>query len=78
MPKTKRKTTRPSSVSSLKAAFDEAHRDGMDALQRGDYDAFGEAVERESKVIDAVGAAVDHQSKLIEAGNAKPVQKRRK
>ena len=41
-------------VSSLKAAFDSAHKDGMDALKRHDFDALTDAVKRERKVVDAM------------------------
>ena len=54
------KTTR------LKAAFDAAHKDGMDALQRGDYEAFGNAIDRERKIIDDIDTTIN------------PVPKRRK
>ena len=75
-----RQVTKPSTVSSHKAAFDQAHQDGMDALKRGDYDAFGEAVYRESKVIEAIGEAVYRESKVMDAVGAttKPAVTRRK
>jgi hypothetical protein len=52
----------------------------MDALKRGDYDAFGEAVYRESKVIEAIGEAVYRESKVMDAvgETTKPAVTRRK
>jgi len=50
-------------TTSLKAAFDAAHKDGMDAIQRGDYDAFGNAIDRERKIIDAIDTTIKHASK---------------
>ena len=45
-------------TTSLKAAFDAAHKDGMDAIQRGDYDAFGNAIDRERKIIDDIDTTI--------------------
>jgi hypothetical protein len=53
-------------TTSLKTAFDAAHKDGMDAMQRGDYDAFGNAIDRERKIIDDIDTTI------------KPAPKRRK
>jgi hypothetical protein len=46
----KRKTT----TNSLKAAFDDAHKAGMDALKRRDFEALGNAIERERNAIKAL------------------------
>ena len=54
---------KPNKTTSLKAAFDAAHKDGMDAIQRGDYDAFGNAIDRERKIIDAIDTTIKHASK---------------
>ena len=62
----KRKPQKPNKTTSLKAAFDAAHKDGMDAIQRGDYDAFGNAIDRERKIIDDIDTTI------------KPAPKRRK
>jgi len=35
----------------------------MDAIQRGDYDAFGNAIDRERKIIDAIDTTIKHASK---------------
>ena len=35
----------------LKARFDAAHREGMEALTRGDYARFGDAIRREREVV---------------------------
>ena len=40
------------------AEFDAAHKDGMDALERGDYAAVRAAVVDERKVIDVVGTSI--------------------
>ena len=53
-------------ITSLKAAFDAAHKNGIDALQRGDYDAFGNAIARERKILDEIDTTI------------KPAPKRRK
>ena len=54
---------KPKKTTSLKAAFDAAHKDGIDAIQRGDYDAFGNAIDRERKIIDAIDTTIKHASK---------------
>jgi hypothetical protein len=36
------------------ASVDAAHRDGMDALKRGDYEKLGEAITRERDAIAAI------------------------
>jgi len=48
------RSLKPNKIASLKAEFDAAHNDGMDALKRGDYKAVRHAVDRERKVIDAM------------------------
>ena len=42
-------------LTTTKDEFDAAHGDGMEALSRGDYDAFGEAIKREREIITAWG-----------------------
>ena len=37
-----------------KRDFDAAHGDGMEALKRGDYEAFGDAVKREREAIESM------------------------
>jgi hypothetical protein len=41
-------------INSLKAAFDAAHKVGMEALKRRDFEALGNAIERERKAIKAL------------------------
>jgi hypothetical protein len=36
----------------LKTRFDIAHKDGMKAIRSGDYEGFGNAVEREREIIE--------------------------
>jgi hypothetical protein len=54
---TKSKTKRPKraavkqAIDTAKAKFDDAHRAGMDALERGDYDTMGDAIKREREAI---------------------------
>jgi hypothetical protein len=43
----------PMTIANLTAEFANAHSDGVDALERGDYDAFGKAILREREIIDA-------------------------
>ena len=57
---------KPNKVAILKAEFDAAHKNGMEALRRGDNDAFGNAVDRERKIIKEFDTAI------------KPAPKRRK
>lgn len=57
------KPNKTTSLKSLKAAFDAAHKDGMDAIQRGDYDAFGNAIDRERKILDAIDTTIKHAPK---------------
>ena len=40
----------------LKARFDAAHREGMEALTRGDYARFGDAIRRERQILDEQAA----------------------
>ena len=47
----------------LKAAFDAAHKDGMDALRRGDHDAFGNALDRETKILKEFDTAIKRAPK---------------
>ena len=61
--RTGQKRLEPGRPTTLKAEFDAAHADGMAALKRGDYDAFGNAIERERKVIDAMGARIKSAKK---------------
>ena len=42
-----------------KAEFDAAHKDGMDALRRRDYEALSTAIRREQAVIKKVARAVE-------------------
>jgi hypothetical protein len=60
---TLRRLLKPNKTTSLKAAFDAAHKDGMDAIQRGDYDAFGNAIDRERKILDAIDTTIKHAPK---------------
>jgi len=46
-----------------KADFASAHKDGMDALKRGDYAAVRDALVRERKVIDATGTSIQQARK---------------
>jgi hypothetical protein len=46
-----------------KAEFSAAHKDGIAALKRGDYDAVRDALVRERKVIDATGASLQQARK---------------
>ena len=57
---------KPNKVAILKAEFDAAHKNGMEALRRGDTDAFGYAVDREHKILKEFDTAI------------KPAPKRRK
>jgi hypothetical protein len=41
-------------TNSLKAAFDDAHKVGMEALKRRDFETLKKAIERERKVIKAI------------------------
>jgi hypothetical protein len=41
-------------TNSLKAAFDDAHKAGMEALKRRDFEALGNAIELERKAIKAL------------------------
>ena len=59
---TLRRLLKPNKTS-LKAAFDAAHKDGMDAIQRGDYDAFGNAIDRERKILDAIDTTIKRAPK---------------
>jgi hypothetical protein len=47
--------TREELLKSAKDRFDAAHADGLKALNDCDYAAFGEAIERERKIIDELG-----------------------
>jgi hypothetical protein len=49
-------------TASLKAEFDAAHKDGVDALKRRDYSAVREVIQRERKVINAVSEAVKRKT----------------
>ena len=49
-PPVKRELTRSRQ---LKKQFDAAHRRGMDALKQRDLTALGEAIEKESQILDA-------------------------
>jgi hypothetical protein len=50
---------KPSKVASLKAAFAAVHKNGMEAIRRGDYDAFGKAVDRERKILDDLDTTIN-------------------
>ena len=50
--------------------FQQAHADGMTALQRGDFDAFGDAIKRERDIIET-------QSELIEQSTGKKSTRRK-
>jgi hypothetical protein len=41
-------------TNSLKAAFDDAHKVGMEALKRRDFETLKKAIERERQVIKAI------------------------
>ncbi len=41
-------------IDTAKAKFDDAHKTGMDALERGDYDTMGEAIKREREAIHSL------------------------
>ena len=51
-------------IATLRKDFQEAHADGMTALQRGDFDALGDAIKRERDIIEI-------QSELIEQSTGK-------
>ena len=57
--KRKLKPSGNTSVKALKRRFDAAHREGMDALNRKDYDGFESAIKQE-------GALIKEQRRLIE------------
>jgi hypothetical protein len=50
--------------------FQQAHADGMTALQRGDFDAFGDAIKRERDIIET-------QSEMIEQSTGKKSTRRK-
>ena len=56
-----------------RSEFDSAHKDGMDALKRGDYDAVRDALVRERKVIDAQARALTKRGSVAGTpGRKKP------
>jgi hypothetical protein len=50
--KPKARQSANTSIKALKRRFDAAHRKGLRALERGDYNEFGEAITTERAVID--------------------------
>ena len=49
----------------LKAAFDEDHQAGVESLKAGDYNAFGEAIHRETKLIDQQAELIEREAERI-------------
>jgi hypothetical protein len=57
-------------IATLRKDFQEAHADGMTAVQRGDFDALGDAIKRERDIIEI-------QSELIEQSTGKKSTRRK-
>jgi hypothetical protein len=59
------------STQELRGDFAVAHQEGMAALRDGDYDGFGEAIQREAEIISEHQELIDHATS--ESGqNARP------
>jgi len=54
----RRRLLTPAQVANLRTEFMAAHKDGLDALKRHDYDALADAIDRERKIADIVKQTV--------------------